>query len=54
MVLFLQDITRKRDEGNNSVLRKETIQFIVDLGEACSDKQAENHLDYLISMGRPD
>ena len=54
MVLFLQDTVRKRDEGDNGVLKKETIKLIVDLGGTCSDKQAENHIDYLIRMGRLD
>ena len=54
MVLFIQDIIRKRDEGNNSISRKETIQLIVDLGGVCSDNQADNHPDYLIRMGRLD
>ena len=35
-------------------MRNEKIQFIVDLGGSCSDKQAENNLDYLIRMGRLD
>ena len=52
MVLFIHEIIRKRDKGNNGVLRKEKIQLIVDLCGACSDKQVENHLEYLISVGR--
>ena len=51
MVLFIHEIIHKRDKGNNGVLRKEKIQLIVDLGGAFIDKQAENHLDYLIRMG---
>ena len=51
IVIFLQDIICKRNKGNNGVSRKETIQLIVDLGGACSDKQVKNHLDYLIRMG---
>ena len=43
-VVVLQDIIQERDEGNNGVQRKDTIQLIVDLGGASSDKQAENHL----------
>ena len=39
-VLFLQDIIRERDDGNNGVSKKETMQSIVGLGGACSDKQA--------------
>ena len=52
MVIFIQDIIGKSNEGNGSVLRKEKIQLIVDLCGACSDKQVENHLEYLISVGR--
>ena len=52
MVLFIQDITCKREDCNIGLQKKEKIQFIVDLGEACSDKQAENCLEYLIRMGR--
>ena len=51
---MLQNIIWKREERNNRVLSKETIQLIADLGGASSDKQAENHLDYLISMVRLD
>ena len=54
LVFVFQDITWKRDKGNNSVLREDTIQLIVDLGGASSDKQAENGLDYLTRMGRID
>ena len=54
MVLFLQDITHKRYEGNNDVSMKDKIHLIVDLGEECSDKKAENNLDYLIRMGMLD
>ena len=54
MNIFLRDVIHKKDEGNNSISRKDTIQFIVDLGGACSDKQAENFLDYLIRMRRID
>ena len=54
LVDVLQDIIWKRYEGNDGVLRKETIQLIVDLGGEYSDKQADNHLDYFINMGRLD
>ena len=54
MVLFLQYIIRKRGKGNNSVLRNYTIQLVFDLGGSCSDNKADNHLDYLIRMGRHD
>ena len=40
MVLFLQEIIGERNEGNNGVSNKETMQSIVGLGGACSDKQA--------------
>ena len=53
-VLFPQCIICNRGEEDNGILRKETTQFIVVLCGERSDKQAENHPDYLIRTERLD
>ena len=47
-VCVLQDIICKRDEHNNGLSRKETLEIIAGLGNAKSFRQDDNHLDYLI------
>ena len=51
-VEILQDIVCKRDRVNEGVSRKEAVQLGIDIGQAKSIKQAENHLDYLIREQR--
>lgn len=44
-ITFMQDIICKRDENNNGLSRKETIEIISGLESAKKFKQAESRLD---------
>ena len=48
----MEDVIIKRDTASLGMSRKEVIQVILELGQAKSFVQADNHLDYLIWANR--